>query len=41
MVAGGLYGGRCVCRVDLGFRVGNLGDSGLSLNGSLGSKVAP
>jgi hypothetical protein len=41
MVAGGLYGGRCVCRVDLGLRVGNLGDSGLSLNGSLGAWVGP
>ena len=36
MVAWGWEGDSCVFRVDLGLRVGNLGDSGRSLNGSLG-----
>ena len=41
MVAGVWVGGSCVFRVDLGLRVGNLGDSGRSLNGSLGVLFCP
>ena len=41
MVAGVWVGGSCVFRVDLGLRVGNPGDSGRSLNGSLGFLFCP
>ena len=41
MVAWVWEGDSCVFSVDLGLRVGNLGDSGRSLNGSLGVLFCP